>query len=31
MAVGLAYEGLDGSTDNVRKVAKQVADCIKVN
>lgn len=31
MAVGLAYEGLDGSTDNVRKVAKQVANCIKVN
>ncbi len=31
MAVGLAYEGLDGSTDTVRKVAKQVADCIKVN
>jgi len=31
MAVGLAYEGLDGSTDSVRKVAKQVADCIKVN
>ena len=31
MAVGLAYEGLDGSTDSVRKVAKRVADCIKVN
>jgi phosphoribosylglycinamide formyltransferase 2 len=31
MAVGLAYEGLDGNTDSVRKVAKQVADCIKVN
>ncbi|MCF8460568.1 MAG: formate-dependent phosphoribosylglycinamide formyltransferase [Flavobacteriales bacterium] len=31
MAVGLAYEGLDGSTNTVRKVAKQVADCIKVN
>ena len=31
MAVGLAYESLDGSTDSVRKVAKQVADCIKVN
>ena len=31
MAVGLAYEPLDGSTDNVRKVAKRVADCIKIN
>jgi phosphoribosylglycinamide formyltransferase 2 len=31
MAVGLAYEGLDGNIDSVRKVAKQVADCIKVN
>jgi phosphoribosylglycinamide formyltransferase 2 len=31
MAVGLAYEGLEGSTDRVRKVAKQVADQIKVN
>jgi len=31
MAVGLAYEGLDGSTDRVRNVAKQVADQIKVN
>ncbi|MCF8277958.1 MAG: formate-dependent phosphoribosylglycinamide formyltransferase [Flavobacteriales bacterium] len=31
MAVGLAYDGLDGSTDAVRKVAKQVADCIKIN
>lgn len=31
MAVGLAYEGLDGSTDSVRKTAKKVADCIKVN
>ncbi len=31
MAVGLAYEGLDGSTDSVRKVAKQVADYIRVN
>jgi phosphoribosylglycinamide formyltransferase 2 len=31
MAVGLAYEPLDGSTDNVRKVAKQVADSIKVS
>ncbi|MFT4544254.1 MAG: phosphoribosylglycinamide formyltransferase 2 [Bacteroidia bacterium] len=31
MAVGLAYEGLDGNTDSVRKVAKQVADCIKVD
>jgi len=31
MAVGLAYEGLDGSTDSVRKVAKQVADCIRIN
>lgn len=31
MAVGLAYEGLGGSTDSVRKVAKEVVDCIKVN
>jgi phosphoribosylglycinamide formyltransferase 2 len=31
MGVGLAYESKNGSTDNVRKVAKQVADCIKVN
>lgn len=31
MAVGLAYEPLDGSTDNVRKEAKQVADSIKVS
>jgi phosphoribosylglycinamide formyltransferase 2 len=31
MAVGLAYEGLDGSTDSVRKTAKLVADRIKVN
>lgn len=31
MAVGLAYEGLDGSTDSVRKTAERVADCIKVN
>lgn len=31
MAVGLAYTDLNGSTDVVRKVAKQVADCIKVN
>ncbi len=30
MGVGLAYENLNGSTDNVRKVAKVVADCIKV-
>lgn len=31
MAVGLAYEPLTGSTDSVRKTAKQVADCIAVN
>lgn len=31
MAVGLAYEDLDGSTDSVRTVAKTVADCIKVS
>ena len=31
MGVGLAYESVDGSTDIVRKVAKEVADCIKVN
>lgn len=31
MAVGLAYEGVDGCTNNVRKIAKQVADCIQVN
>ncbi|MGB0916693.1 MAG: formate-dependent phosphoribosylglycinamide formyltransferase [Flavobacteriales bacterium] len=31
MAVGLAYEPLNGSTDNVRKVAKQVADCVQVS
>lgn len=31
MAVGLAYEPLTGSTDSVRKTAKQVADCITVN
>lgn len=31
MAVALAYEVLDGSTDAVRKVAKQVADLIKVD
>lgn len=31
MAVGLAYEPLGGSTDNVRTLAKQVADSIKVN
>lgn len=31
MAVGLAYEPLDGSTDNVRKTAKEVADSIKVS
>ena len=30
MGVGLAYDNLNGSTDNVRKVAKVVADCIKV-
>ena len=31
MGVGLAYEGVDGSTDNVRKVAQHVADCIRIN
>lgn len=30
MAIGLAYQGLEGNTDSVRKTAKQVADCIKV-
>jgi phosphoribosylglycinamide formyltransferase 2 len=31
MAVGLAYEDLSGSTDSVRKIAKQVADSIKIS
>jgi phosphoribosylglycinamide formyltransferase 2 len=31
MAVGLAYEPLEGSTDSVRKVAKEVVDLIKVS
>lgn len=31
MGVGLAYEAADGSTDNVRKVAKEVANCINVS
>ncbi len=31
MAVGLAYEDLNGSTDNVRVVAKEVADSIQLN
>jgi len=30
MGVGLAYEEVGGSTDNVRKVAKKVADCIEM-
>lgn len=30
MGVGLAYENANGSTENVRKRAKEVADCIQV-